>query len=504
MANLLYSTAVLLKLAFKNIISRKSSSAIALFIAFAIALLVLFNSLFDSTERGVESLFRGGFTGDFMIRPKSGVPSSLFGDETPVVGELTELKRLAPYGGITEMLASSGEVEAFSPQFSGLAYAENPATRTRVSVAVFGVPADAYFAVMDEVRVVAGAPFADGERAAVLNEPTAKALGISVGDEAQFVVADGPSFRIRAAKVSAIISYSVENETLSRICLTDAETFLSLMGMASSFLMEDDIEDSTSESASGLFADDGLAGGIDALFADAADVDSALASGEGVLSAEAVRAMVSESVNLPASEGLFAADIASWHFMTGRLKEGARDGAFIRKINKEFRERGWPVEAVNWRHAGGSSALYLYWLRVIFNAGLLIVLGAGFIVVDNTLVVNVLSRGKEIGTMRAVGATSSWVSALFMAETLMLTLAAGLAGTVLGVAFTRALNSAQVSFSNVILAQLFGGKVLQAFVSPKNIAQALSLSVLLGLVAWIYPVRVALSASPTVAMQGVE
>ena len=59
---------------------------IVIFIAFSVSLLVLSNAVFDSTERGVEKVFRSGFTGDFMIRPVSDRPCSLLGDETPIVG----------------------------------------------------------------------------------------------------------------------------------------------------------------------------------------------------------------------------------------------------------------------------------------------------------------------------------------------------------------------------------------------------------------------------------
>ena len=490
---------MLLKLSFKNIVSRKSSAAIVLFIAFAVSLLVLFNSLFDSTERGVESIFRGGFTGDFMIRPISDVAASLFGDETPIVGELTALDALTHFDGITALLSSSAEVEAFAPQFSGFASAENPNSSGRASVALFAVPA-AYFNVMDELNVVAGAPFADGERGAVLNEQMAARLGLSVGDDVQFVVADGPTFRIRAVPVLAIVSYGVENNTLSRICLVDAETFLSLMDLTSKFLLDEEEESPADYSEESLFAE---ADSLDFLFMDSSDVGLTPLGGAGLLSADALLDMMSEGAD-DAGDVVTAADVSTWHFITGRLKDDASDSAFIRKINKIFRERGWAVEAVSWRYAGGMPSLYLYWLRIIFNTGVLIVLAAGFIVVNNALVVNVLSRTKEIGSMRAVGATSSWISRLFMAETFMLTLTAGAAGLALGWLFTLALNSAQVSFTNSLLVQLFGGNILQAFVSGRNVAQAFALAVILGVIAWIYPVRTALSTSPTVAMQGEE
>ncbi len=87
---------MLLYLAFKNIISKKSSFVIIFFIAFAVMLLVITNAVFDSTEQGVQETFVSSFTGDIVIRPEYKSPLSLFGDETPVTGSLTKLPNLIP------------------------------------------------------------------------------------------------------------------------------------------------------------------------------------------------------------------------------------------------------------------------------------------------------------------------------------------------------------------------------------------------------------------------
>ena len=61
---------MLLYLALKNIITKKSSYVIILFIAFAVMMLVVTNAVFDSTEKGVQETFVSSFTGDVVIRPK--------------------------------------------------------------------------------------------------------------------------------------------------------------------------------------------------------------------------------------------------------------------------------------------------------------------------------------------------------------------------------------------------------------------------------------------------
>ena len=93
---------MLFYLAFKNIVSRKSSFVIVLFIAFAVMLMAVINSVFDSTENGIEKVFSKSFTGDLAIFPKSDIPLSLFGDETPVTGTLTKINTLVPFNEISK------------------------------------------------------------------------------------------------------------------------------------------------------------------------------------------------------------------------------------------------------------------------------------------------------------------------------------------------------------------------------------------------------------------
>ena len=115
---------MLFYLAFKNIVSRKSSFVIVLFIAFAVMLMAVINSVFDSTENGIEKVFSKSFTGDLAVFPKSDIPLSLFGDETPVTGELTKINTLVPFNEISNCLNSVPEIEKSVPQVTGTAALE--------------------------------------------------------------------------------------------------------------------------------------------------------------------------------------------------------------------------------------------------------------------------------------------------------------------------------------------------------------------------------------------
>jgi putative ABC transport system permease protein len=114
--------------------------------------------------------------------------------------------------------------------------------------------------------------------------------------------------------------------------------------------------------------------------------------------------------------------------------------------------------------------------KTIFN----VVLGAiasislivGGIGIMNIMLASILERIKEIGVRRAVGATQSHVRTQFLSEAIMISLAGGVAGILLGGIF---------SFAIERIAKI------HTIVSPMSVAVAFGVSVAVGLVFGIVP-----------------
>ncbi|MBO5731074.1 MAG: ABC transporter permease [Treponema sp.] len=475
---------MLFKLAFKNILSRRSSAVIILFMSFAAVLLVVSNALFDSTEKGIQNSFTESFTGDFIIRPVSKAPLSLFGDETPITGELTEIETLVPYESILEFLSSNPLVSDFVPQVSGVAMLENGTARKNMSL--FGVQGDSYLDMMKGANLIEGRAYTFDEKGMLVSDKVATELGITVGKTIQFTIADGTSFRIRAVPVTGIISYESPNSIFERFVLVNPDTVRDIMDIADSYAYDDTSFDETTIN----LLDESL--NFDDLFSSAGDVDAIFEDSS----------LMDTSVSI--EEEIVPAVNTAWNYLVCKVQDGADTKQIIKKLNKEFKAREWLVEAVNWRHAAGSTALYLYWMRMIFNIGILIIMAAGFIVVNNTLVVSVLDRTREIGTMRALGASSLFVSLQCMIETVSMALAAGLIGCFVGSLVSLGLTSMEIIFTNSFLIQLFGEGALVVGVSWGNVVEILFLMLCLGILGWVYPVITALKVQPIEAIQGVR
>ena len=128
--------------------------------------------------------------------------------------------------------------------------------------------------------------------------------------------------------------------------------------------------------------------------------------------------------------------------------------------------------------------------KTIFN----VVLGAiasislivGGIGIMNIMLASILERIKEIGVRRAVGATQRDVLAQFLSEAVMISLAGGIAGIVLGGILASAIER---------LAKI------QTIVSPMSVFVAFGVSVAVGLVFGIMPASRAAKQDPIVCLR---
>lgn len=480
-----------LKLAFKNIFSRKSSFVIVGFITLAITLLIVINSVFDGTDNGIKTVFMDSFTGDFVIREKTTTNVNLFGNISLIDESVSETIELSFYTEITNYLNSLSYVADFIPQVSSFSLLEIQDKKSKA--AVFGVEADKYTQMMPSIQIVDGAIYQKGEKGILVSEAWAENFkketkkNIEIGTEVQLVFSDGNTFRIRSLPVSGIYRYPLRNDVLDKIVLADPSTVRSLLGMNEVYSTEVNIdtEDTNLIDSIDFSFDD-----MDSLFAEDSDVfveESAIDNIENIFTDDSQ---------------VVISDVTNWHFIVVRLKEDVKENFAIRKFNTWAKQNGYPIEAVNWRVAAGPTAQYVYWLRIVFLIGVFIILFAGLIVVTNTLVINVLDRTKEIGTMRALGANKRNIVFLCMSETLILSTISAIISFIISFFIVLLMQKYPITLNNIFFEQLFGGKKLIPELTLSNIGFGFLVSLIIGLTSWILPVIEALKILPIKAMKG--
>lgn len=161
---------------------------------------------------------------------------------------------------------------------------------------------------------------------------------------------------------------------------------------------------------------------------------------------------------------------------------------------------GLGIKIARWDEASGfyakiSSALQAF----IFLATALIFLVVVMIFM-NTLIINVVERTAEIGTMRAIGADKSFVRGVFLAEALMLNVASALASMAASGVVLAFFGGKGLPLPETVSQFLIGGGPLALRVEAAPFVVALLVVVAVSVIAVLYPVRVASSITPLAAM----
>ena len=112
----------------------------------------------------------------------------------------------------------------------------------------------------------------------------------------------------------------------------------------------------------------------------------------------------------------------------------------------------------------------------------------GGIGIMNTMYTAVLERTKEIGIMKAVGATNEAILTIFLIESGMLGLVGGAVGVALGLGISY--------LGSIIAAAALGNNLVQAYVSWWLVLGALAFSFIVGTAAGLLPARQAAGMKP--------
>jgi ABC-type lipoprotein release transport system permease subunit len=188
-----------------------------------------------------------------------------------------------------------------------------------------------------------------------------------------------------------------------------------------------------------------------------------------------------------------------WNFIILRLEKGRSAASFISSLNSKLASYG--LTAVNWRIAAGLSAIMLLLVQALYNMGVFLMSVAGVIAVINILLIAVFRRTRELGTLRAIGASDAYIRSLILSENLIIAAIAGFAGVLGGFLFIRWVNGLGFRIANELIVSMLGGPVLRLDFLPGIAFFSFLMAVVLGLIASIYPVEAAVRIEPMAAVR---
>lgn len=159
------------------------------------------------------------------------------------------------------------------------------------------------------------------------------------------------------------------------------------------------------------------------------------------------------------------------------------------------------LKVVDWQKASGIVGQFITVIRVVLYIAIAIIFLVALVIINNSMVMATLERTGEIGTMRAIGAQRRFVMLAFLIETLLLGLAAGAVGALLGTLAVLYLGQVGIPAVADVLVFLFSGRRLYPDVGIGNAGLAVGIIAVVSLLSTFYPAFVATRIQPITAMR---
>ena len=501
----------IIKLALRNLKEHKSKTIIiSMFILFGVAIVVMGNSFLESINRGLEKDFRANITGDLAISviPEKGTIIDLFGvNSTSITAEVPQIPALTDIDRIEQILAETDGIKLKSKLISAQVILSKDA-EVDLSVMqdddkdlgimdlpismLFAGETGTYWELFPDLKMIEGRYPAKGSNEIIVDtrviEGFEKTWGnsLAVGDDVLLASMGGV---IREAKVVGVFKPANEYSAMfqSVYCEPGLARAFAELTYANSFSQE--LPDTVDLSLSDMSEDDLF--NNDDLFDDIEDGTSILGSTtdfDNILGDTSLR------------DELNKTDDGAWQFVLAKLDNPHADKKIIAQLNKRFKEEGLNALAMDWKRAAYSYSGTVEGIGFIFNLLIIILAIVVFIIIMNTMVVSVIERTSEIGTMRAIGAEKKFVKKLFYSEAIVLTSLSSVAGIILAFICMLIFNSFNIAITNSIAKMILGGGLLHFTPTPGIILTTIIVALLGSIISNRYPVKSALRITPIKAL----
>ena len=477
-------------------------------------ILVIGNTLINTIDTGIERAFIDNYTGNIMITGVTENDISLFGvqspgglEETPVIPDFRQVR--AHIEELPNVVSAANQITGF-----GIINVEGAdEDKGPYMGLLFGIEPDEYSRMFSNTQIREGHYLEPGEEGIMMSQTNLETMedvfdmDIGVGDKILITAPGSAGFKIREVEIIGIYGLEHESEAAGYISYIDAQTLRVMKGMNLGNSGEIELSDEETslletDSFDAMFSVDAVTGEAeldfemteDNLF-DILDLDTGVA-GEG----EAVVSEGTEPEEEPEAAPETIDGSATWEYI---LLKTVTQRAAVRvaaELNIWFLENGINARAYDWKAAAGPFSTTADVIRIVFNIAIILVAVVAIIIMTNTLVINVVERTSEIGTMRALGAHRGFIRNMVTTEIFTISLIFGLIGMIAGVIVLVVIGLIGFEATNPFLEILFAGPVLQPVYSVYSVLGSWIIVIIIGMIANIYPLRLALRVQPIKAM----
>lgn len=505
----------ILRLALRNLTQHKSKTIIiSAFLIFGIAVVIMGNSFLESINRGLEKDFRQNYTGDIAIgtKPKKGETNDIFGVNTVnFTGEIPQLPAIDKLDTVCSIVNEtegiSKKTKLISAQVivgSGFEFDLSSLSEKDdlgfddipISMLMAGED-ETFWDTFDNIHFTEGTFPAKDSNEIIVDTRVKKAYEslfdkqLNIGDTV-LVLGNNTKGIIREGKVSGFFKPSNEYSAMFQVIYANPSFVRSFADLtyASSFIQE--LPDTVDLSLSDLSEED-MFGGSDDFFAEIDEIDDTyLATSstnfDDILGDTSLRDQLNQT------------DDGAWHYILMKVKNPLKTKAIIKELNARFESEGLNVHAMDWKEAAFSYSESVGIIGIVFNTLIIILSIVVFIIIMNTMMVSIIERTGEIGTMRAIGAEKRFINLLFFSESGILTLLSAFIGMIIAFVIMIIFNSLHITITNSIAKMILGGGLLHFSPTFTIIGVTFLVAFLGSILSNIYPVRSALKITPLKAL----
>jgi ABC-type antimicrobial peptide transport system permease subunit len=186
------------------------------------------------------------------------------------------------------------------------------------------------------------------------------------------------------------------------------------------------------------------------------------------------------------------------------LKDRSQLQQTSKELEKLIAENNLELQVIDWQKAAGFVGQMITVMQVVLYTFIIFVFAVATVIINNAMFMATMQRFTEIGTLRAIGASRSVIMGMFLCESVLLALIAGLLGLLAAVAGITYLGDVGIVAPKPEVHFVFGGERLHPYITLANVYLGVFVVFVVSIGATLYPAIYATRIPPVVAMSAKE
>lgn len=470
---------LILKIAFRSVLRYKGKLiAIGLLILFGVLFLLIGNSFVYSLKEATKNSIINNYTGHLVIySSKSKSFPSPFSFTQP-------LPPIENFEDVVNFLKEQNEIKAYVPMAQNFAMVDTTSD-IPFSIAFNAIDPQNYFNIFKNIEIIEGKFF--DEPGIIISTSTKRnlknrGLDVKVGDTLTLIGNSGSSsINSKKVKIIGIFKNKLFEEQFSGIDYIDIGTYRELFnfqGLKIESLPQNLQKLLSTKNEDEIFSDD--------TFSEKSSENN-------------------ENKQKDNNSDKFKIDFdkLKWSNNTGvtmimvLLNNEKNIYDFIQKISKN---KDLNVKVVDWRKASAgiyeiANAIQIFITIIAF----ILFLTVGIILM-NTFIINIFERTSEIGTIRAIGGSKSFIAKQYIIESLIVTIFFTIIGLIIGVVVVSILGKYGIMLQKNLAQIMYGGGKLYFKLRLSSLISILFILIIVTIISTLYPLKLATKITPLKAM----